>query len=184
MRFSWSSRVFGCMCWLYCENAIAWNHLHMTWHITLCSFMCMDWFSLPGWPQTRGKSWFWVALGSPSLHVWLKTERTERFNSVPVHTLGFTTVLTGTHSHFRADRENKEARYKLKRKGGEKQREIKRLKKKLGRERKQGLPSWTLHRHVDVGSAAITYLVKQKQLSQARIQVHNWLAADDNQMTN
>lgn len=58
-----------------------------------------------------------MALGSPSLLVCLKTERTERFNSVPVHTLGLTTVLTGTHSHFRAERESKEARYELKRKG-------------------------------------------------------------------
>lgn len=72
MRFSWSSRVFWCMSRLYCENAIARNHLHMSWHMSLHSLLCTGWFSLPGWPQMKAEGWFWVAMGSPSQCVWLK----------------------------------------------------------------------------------------------------------------
>lgn len=110
---------FWCTNWLGGENAILWNHLHMNWHISLCSLLCIGWFSLPGWPQMRGRSWCWVALGSPSLRVWLKTERTDVFNSVPVHTLGLTIALTGTRSHFRADRKREGLRKRERERGGE-----------------------------------------------------------------
>lgn len=63
-RFSWSSRVFGCMCRLYCENAIAWNHMNMNWHISLCSLNVYGLLSLPVWPQIRGNV---LVLGGPGI---------------------------------------------------------------------------------------------------------------------
>lgn len=125
---------------------------HELAHLFVYPYVCMLLY-LPGWPQMRGKGWFWVALGSPSLLVWLKTERTELFNSVPVHTLGLTVALTGTHSCYWADRA-REKRNRQRNSVTSKQ------KWKWGRERKQGLPLWTYnmiawHKHTDIWPAVL-----------------------------
>lgn len=132
--------------------------------------------SLPGRPLMRGSAWFWVALGSPSLLVWLETERSELFKPVPVHTLGSTLALTGTHSHFRADSE--EAKCKPERKS-----EIKDGKENKARRGRNTCPPepiiWLC------GTDTLTFgqqanLAKQKQLERESGEVHDCRARDDN----
>jgi len=130
----------------------------------------------------RGKGWFWVALESPSLLVRLKTERTELFNSVPVHTLGLTVALTGTHSHFKADGACEEVKYRKQKRHGQRN-SVRSKNMKQGKEARFAfLNLWNCSvalSYKDIWSVALTNLAKPQKLGQESTVGHNWWASND-----
>lgn len=119
------------------RTTCAWTGTHL-----YVAFSC--WFSLPGWPQMRGKGWCWVApriIRSACLTKKLKEQNS--LTPCQVHTLGFTIDLTGTYSYYRADGASEEGRWKQ---GRERRRNGVRSndwKENEARRGKPGLPPWT-----------------------------------------